>query len=528
MFLGLFHRYAYIYKSLNGGSWSSANEHWKLNDSTILKAVACEHEKFLIGTRCGKTTRYAVLDIDADSKYHSKEELDRLLLALSQAGLPRVSLYRSSNSGGWHLYIFFSEPINSARVHQQLIKLLKLNDFDVSKGTLEVFPHPGYASLGMGLRLPLQTGWAWLDKRTLDVDCERSEISATKALEFFLDALESDANSIEDFHNFGAYVCNLETGKSAEQTSSSDALSNVVPLRKSEKATPSTEYELLVASVFGHLPLNINAETWNKGRLFHLQGLTAPSQRAEALFCLGHYFFYGDPSRDLPPLGYGFAEERRWAIEQFLNEHHNGFSKDLSRGRADATAQIDRAANWLPIHKRTGEVQKYGATQPIAWKKENERRQSDARDRIKDALQALKIRQRPFSTVELQKAARCGRDTLYKHADIWQQDYEDLANGFFAACPDEYNAVSCSDSVFIPSGSLVLDSRLIIQNLFQFNSRFVSCFPFELNHAFKQEHCCEFNYSANPCLLKVNHPSDSNIVRIFRIRTIWRCHSPPY
>jgi hypothetical protein len=500
LFLGLFHRFAYIYKSLDGGSWSSANERWKLSDGSILKAIACEQEKFLIGTRSGKTTRYAVIDIDADSKYHSKEELDRLLLALSKAGLQRTSLYRSSFSGGWHLYIFFDESINSARVYKLLVKLLTLSDFGVAKGTLEVFPHPGYASLGMGLRLPLQAGWAWLDKHTLEVDCERFEMSATKALEYFLDALESDANSIEDFHNLGAYIRNLETGKTAGETSSEDASSNVVPIRKSEKAAPSSEYELFVASIFGHLPLNINAETWNKGRLFHLQGLTAPSQRAEALFCLGHYFFYGDPSRDLPPLGYGCVEERRWAVEQFLNDHHNGFSKDLSRGRADATAQIERAAKWLPVHKRTGEVQKFVVTQPIAWKKENERRQSDARGRIADALEALKIRQRPFSTVELQKAARCGRDTLYKHTDIWQQDYDDLADGFFAACPDEYNAVSCPDSVsassvssvqaVVPIGLLAArqiasDFRLDIQKQSQFKRQSDTCSTLDLENSWR-------------------------------------------
>lgn len=73
------------------------------------------------------------------------------------------------------------------------MKLLSLNDFQVAKGTLEVFPHPGDASLGMGLRLPLQPGWAWLDKKTLDVEYERYELSATKALEFFLDVLDADA-----------------------------------------------------------------------------------------------------------------------------------------------------------------------------------------------------------------------------------------------------------------------------------------------------------------------------------------------
>jgi hypothetical protein len=446
-FLELFHRYGYIYRPLDGGTWSSANERWKLSDGSIIKAIACAQEKFLIGTRSGKTTRYAVLDIDAGSKYHNKEELERLLLVLSEAGLSRSSLYRSSFSEGWHLYIFFDKPINSARVHQQLVKLLKMSGLEVTKGTLEVFPHPGYASLGMGLRLPLQTGWAWLDKKTLEVEHERFEMSATKALEFFLDVLESDANSLEDFHKLGAYVRELEIGKGPHRVNSiTDRPSNVVPLRKPDSAVASSENDLFVASVFGHMPLNISAETWNKGRLFHLKGLTAPSQRAEALFCLGHYFFYGDPSRDLPSLGYGCADERRWAVEQFLNAHHNGFSKDLSRGRADATAQIERAANWLPVHKRAGEVQKYVLNQPIAWKKENENRQAGARQRIKDALAALLIRKRPFSTVELKKAARCGGDTLYKHADIWRQDYEDLADGFFAACPDEYNAVSFPDA----------------------------------------------------------------------------------
>lgn len=74
---------------------------------------------------------------------------------MSQAGLSRSSLFRSSTSEGWHLYLFFDEPISSAELHYHLVTLLKLNDFVVSKGTLEVFPNPGKNSQGMGLRLPL-------------------------------------------------------------------------------------------------------------------------------------------------------------------------------------------------------------------------------------------------------------------------------------------------------------------------------------------------------------------------------------
>ncbi|MBA4027299.1 MAG: hypothetical protein C0473_03560 [Cyanobacteria bacterium DS3.002] len=374
-----------------------------------------------------------------------------MLEALAAAGLKRSSLYRSSFSGGWHLYLFFDEEISSSALYQQLVKLLKLSDFEVSKGTLEVFPHPGYASLGMGLRLPLQAGFAWLDKKTLEVEYEREELSATKALEFFIDCVESDTNSYSDFLALKSRVQELELSQAAASSSSIQVrLDNVVPIRRTGKLVADSEYSLFVASVFGHLPLNINAEDWHKGRMFHLQGLTEHSQRAEAAFCLGHYFFYGDPSRDLPALGYADIDTREQLIEEFLANHHNGFSKDIARGRADATAQITRMANWIPAGRRNGEVQTFVAAPPVSWIRENAKRKANARRRIEDALAALQIRKRPFSTVELQKAAGCGRDTLYKHSDIWRQNYEDLAEGFFASCPDEYNAVE--DSIPVSEG----------------------------------------------------------------------------
>ena len=210
-FLELFHRFGYIYKPLSGGSWYSANENWKLPDSEILKAIACAHPKFYIGCRAAKTTRFAVLDIDQNSRYHNKQSLEKLLQCLSQAGLSRSSLYRSSYSGGWHLYLFFEEPIASLELRRQLFKLLTLNDFQVGKGQLEIFPHPGgEGSMGLGLRLPMQPGFAWLDKKTLEIEHERNELDATYALELFLDVLDGDANSFEDFRRLKAHVQELE------------------------------------------------------------------------------------------------------------------------------------------------------------------------------------------------------------------------------------------------------------------------------------------------------------------------------
>jgi hypothetical protein len=437
-FLELFHRYGYIYKPLPGGSWYSADEKWKLPDSEILKAIACAHPKFFIGCRAGKSSRFVVLDIDQKSRYHNKQSLDKLLHALSDASLSRSSLYRSSYSGGWHLYLFFEEPISSADLRKQLIKLLTLNDFHVGKGQLEIFPHPG----GLGLRLPMQPGFAWLDKKTLEVDYERHELSAPQALELFIDVLDGDANSYAAFRQLKSYNEQLEKRKAAAGARGrGETASNVVPIRRAEKPPDSAEFSDFVRAVFHRLPPGIIVDNWYKGRLYHLNGLNGPSQRAEAIECIGHYLFYGDPSRELPALGYGYEQERQWAIEEFLRARNNGQSHEINRGRADAFAQVDRAANWRPAHKKREEPQKYSPVVPISWVRENANRRTDARKRISEAVDRLKEKEQKFTTDELRKAAKCSKETLYKHQDIWRKDYEDLAEGFFAISTDEYNDV---------------------------------------------------------------------------------------
>ena len=82
-----------------------------------------------------------------------------------------------------------------------------------------------------------------------------------------------------------------------------DKTNNVIPLRRAEKILPPSEFTAFVSSIFDQLPPGINPDSWYKGRVFHLEGLSRLPQRAEAIFCLGHYFFYGDPSRDQPGLG---------------------------------------------------------------------------------------------------------------------------------------------------------------------------------------------------------------------------------
>jgi len=443
-FLRLFHRYGYIYKPLSGGSWLSANESWQLTDTEIVKAIACAHPKFILGCRAGRATRFAVIDIDAGSRYHNKTELSRIRQTLSLAGLQNSVLYRSSDSGGWHLYLFFDEPVSSKDLRKQLLELFRLSGYIISKGTLEIFPHPGDSSIGQGLRLPLQPGWAWLNEDNLVVRDDRLELSPTQALSKFLSDLENEANTRHDFHRMRAYVEGLTARQEQVkiETTRNTSSNNVIPLNRL-KTVQDGESADLVQSAFGHLPPNINANVWVKGRTFYQHGLFAPSQRAEAIFCLSHYLFYGDPMFDIRPLGYGYEDEREWTLRQILELKHNGFSREINKGSGDAWSQAYRAAHWTPQSQLQQEEKSkpFKKIVPKAWERNNANRKVDARKRIRESIEILVASGEKFTVRDIREQAGCSMETLYSHADIWQLFHQQANQSPLAIVTDEYNGV---------------------------------------------------------------------------------------
>lgn len=451
--MSLFHRYAFIYRPLEGGSWLSANSDWALTDTEILKAAACVHPKYFIGARCGKVSKFVVLDIDAGSKYHNKEGFAKIAALLEQVGIEGYNLYRSSHSGGWHIYIFFDAPVSTRDLYRQFHSLLTLNEFEVAKGTLEIFPNPGEGrnSVGHGLRLPLQPGFAWLNHHNQMVREERDELSPTEALLTFTRDIECSVNPYAHFHKLRAFVENLAPPNVQNQAEeNADAkLATVISIRKNADGQGSDALKI-VKSAFRKTPPGIKADTWVKGREYYFQGLTGPSQRAEAIFSLSHYLFYGDPANQVAAMGYGFEEERQYLIDSLIKNKHNGQSKDIAAGRGDAFNHIERATNWLPPHLRGTELRKHEPVVPISWIRNNANRASIAQRKIAAAVEDFREANMQFSTRDLSIKCGVSSRTIAKYPELWKQAMEELRTGCLKTALHEYNAVefkNCSDRV---------------------------------------------------------------------------------
>jgi hypothetical protein len=127
----------------------------------------------LIGVRFGKTTKYALIDIDKYSPYHpevSKSEWDRLLTTLEDVGLIDKIIVQSSFSKGLHIYLWFPQELPTFDVAQLLWATFTANGFSIRSGDLETFPnakvYTPIPSLYAAHRLPLQphTGSILLDE----------------------------------------------------------------------------------------------------------------------------------------------------------------------------------------------------------------------------------------------------------------------------------------------------------------------------------------------------------------------------
>ena len=392
-----------------------------ISDAQILGVMSDEGRGLLRGCYWGETTRHGVLDIDQGSKYHNAQELQKLLQVFEAVGL-KLSIYRSSESGGWHLYFFIDNEVLSQEVETTIKNYLRTSGYEIKSGTLEIFPS------GNALRLPLQRGFAWLaPDGTLKVT--REQLSQDQALTLFYSNIqENQGNWSEAKERIESRISSAGRGAGAGVQAHEEAISN---------------------QGFEHLFFKgLDPDKYERGRKYWAFGLSGKSERHDAILSIGHYLWYGDQEAGISPLpGRRNSERRAALIEAWLAEKHNGHSEDINQGRLiDIQCDIERAASWTSQTPQTPTKQPYLLTERLlkrlAWlyrktgkvwtvdelAKANIDRSLDALHRIAIAVAQLEAEGLILTKSAVARRAKASRNTVAKNLDL------------LTACSSEYIA----------------------------------------------------------------------------------------
>jgi len=393
-------------------AWTTISKHWPMSDEAILSAIAGT-EQSIYGLRWGERTRFAVLDIDKNSQYRSDRELAKLRERLAAVGLIATA-YRSSDSGGWHLYIFFDEWADSGEVNEHLGTWLRAQGYDIRGGVLEVFPS------GMGLRLPLQPGFAWLNENG-GLIRTREELTTDEALASFL--------------------CDLEENKRNWNEAKDRIRRELEAVDRPKKSDAQAHQQRVSSEGFeGLWNYRLIPEKYRKGREYWQTGLTEAGQRHDAILCVEHYLWHGDSGAGVPALPAEDNDEPRYRlILAWLEAKHNGFCNHINRGNwRKVEQQIRRACKWRrpfgaaqvrtpylvterSMERLIGRSKATGRTwTPEDFEKGNDGREERARKKIREALQLLTDQGRRITGRQIMRLTECSYHTVRRHSDIWK------------------------------------------------------------------------------------------------------------
>lgn len=428
LFLSLYpNRRNSIVRKFGAKNWISKSRFHVLGHEDVLEAVSGTSDCFR-GLRWGEYSKFAVLDIDTNSQYHSVHELQELKKYLHDVGLRELRLYRSSISDGWHLYIPFSERVPSSEIETLMKQFMKARNYKIISGQLEIFPSNN------GLRLPLQEGFAWLaDDGTIAV--KREDLSAEHALRKFVLDIELVANDWEYTKSRINQV--LEEHRRIKQ----------------KEAEIERQLRLSTEGMDELFQGRVIKENYERGREFFLHGLKSNGERHDAVICVEHYLWHGDESLGLRPLPGRFNDYDRYeAILSWLQKKHNGCCNHVNRGDwKTVESQIKRAVNWrseevpertpylitsdraldriIRLTKSTGRT-----WTPEDWQKANDRRKKRARRKIEEAVEELVASGEKVSIRKVSRVSGCHRDTVKKHSDLLPSGLGDLEPGGVGGC----------------------------------------------------------------------------------------------
>lgn len=393
-----------------------------LADNQILGVMSNEGRGLFRGCYWGELTRHGVIDIDQGSKYHNSQELAELNYKFAAVGLTLVP-FRSSSSGGWHLYYFLDDWAPSQEIGNTIKALLLAHGYEIKSGTLEVFPS------GNALRLPLQQGFAWLghDGRVIRT---REQLTQEEAISSFL--------------------INFENNGSSWQEAKALIDSQLELIRTVAGRGPQEHREAVAVDGLGDLfRKGLDHEKYQRGRQYWLNGLTGRNQRHDAVICLGHWLWYGDRSLGIDPLqGLRNAGIRAEMILAWLKEKHNGHSKAVNLGRqSEIEGQILRACQWASQRPTVSVYEPYPLTirllKRLEWlyqktgklwtveelAKANVDRSLDARHRIAIAVAQLEAEGSKIDQAKVARRAGACRKTVRKNSDLLEEVGRRINNG---------------------------------------------------------------------------------------------------
>jgi hypothetical protein len=170
----------------DSGTWREVSRFYDLPDEEIVRAISSA-QTLVRAANWDIRTKFTVLNINAESSYHNQLSLWQLQNSLAQKGVHKIRVYQSSESSGWHIYIFWNDWVGSTRSAAVISAILMAAGFELAPETLEVFPSDN------ALRLPLQSGFSWLNESGRII-VRRSEISLEGALALYLDEVTKFAN----------------------------------------------------------------------------------------------------------------------------------------------------------------------------------------------------------------------------------------------------------------------------------------------------------------------------------------------
>lgn len=325
----------------------------------------------IVALRFTDRTRFGVLDIDSASPFRTLDTFAALAAAANAQGL-RLTLCRSSPSGGWHTYLWTDDFVASADMHAVLRRLAEDAGIDrFENGICEVYPDPLHAR--QALRLPCQAGFAWLSPLDGSVQYECAAEEPAANLRRLLDWIAEVAVPATGFA--GAAARFASPAMAAKMPRGRPP--KVVPPPKASKGLPAPEaLHLQLGLVYrydrnaaknGKPPFESAAMArFREGERRYQEGLERPGSRNEALRSVAFFLFF---------VGYLAPTDRELLLIEWLRAKHNGQSSawlDLEQ-RDAVLSEIRRLAVWRPTAERGT-----GAPRGTTPAHEERRRQNEA------------------------------------------------------------------------------------------------------------------------------------------------------